>query len=116
MAKVYMIHYEHGQYSDWCYCVVGIFSSLEKAKDFMRSIEVDVAYDRGSNWCRAYGNWKPSYYECYGKAHAVDKPDGTWTLECDGMDVEYNGYEVTYYITEYEMDNGIAGGNPAMSQ
>ena len=43
-------------------------------------------------------------------------PGFAYDVECDGMDVEYNGYEVTYYITEYEMDNGIAGGNPAMPQ
>ena len=106
MDKVYMIHYEHGEYSDWCYCVVGIFSSLEKAKDFMRSIEVNVAYDKGAKYCRVYQGRKPDYYDMHGKAHAVEKPDGTWTLECNDMKVYvFMGDEITFYITEYELDN-----------
>ena len=35
MMKVWMVHAEHGEYSDWTYAVAGVFSTYEKAREYV---------------------------------------------------------------------------------
>lgn len=106
MSKVYMVHWESGEYSDFTYCVCGVFSSREMA----------VAYIEGHSMvARPVTSVTRSYYrklrenETREDTDIVIVPtskDGSTFQYISplGTEAEYGYDPRAYYVTEYEMD------------
>ena len=103
MSKVYMVHSESGEYSEWCFFVEGIFSSREKAVEYIESLRFPVAWDEDMEYCQKCDKFylRHDMYDHKGEARAVAKDDSTWELKC-GDRPDYD--ETTYFITEYEVN------------
>lgn len=103
MAKVYMVHGESGEYSEWCFFVEGIFSSREKAVEYIESQGFSVAWDEDMEYCQKCDEFylRPDMYDHNGVARAVAKDHSTWELKCgDRPDSD----KTTYFVTEYEVN------------
>lgn len=115
--KVYMVHCETGEYSDWLYRVLGIFSCKERAKEYLRSIKVLVdgkkriiVGHRLSNLSLYYDSDDMAAFDF---ARPVDQGDGRWTLMSDGKPV-YCMYGYDFFITEHELDDAPVVNNETM--
>lgn len=99
MSKVYMVHREHGDYSDWTYDVLGVFSTEERAERYLSRVVLHVRNGFG------YRSW---YDEPGWNTHPValaKADDGTWAPDCGESRL---WGEPTYFVTEYELD-GLEG-------
>lgn len=105
MGKVYMVHWEEGKYSDFTYCVCGVFSSRERA----------VAYIEGQPIVARAVVYSRSYYRALRKNETREDTDiviiptskdgETFQyISPLGTEAEYGYDPRTYYVTEYEMD------------
>lgn len=81
--KVWMAHMESGSYSDWEYDVLGIFSSHEKAAEYVKGLAIVR-----SDGTREAPTTSDGTYFSYSDSGAFGKP---WM-----------------YVTEYTMDVGKA--------
>lgn len=105
MAKVYMVYYESGEYSEFLYAVEGVFSSREKAVGYIESLRLDVGWNDTIPYCTAIESFNKDIYDHKGTASAVTRDGETWTLECEGMPARRAFEDVrTYYVAEYELD------------
>lgn len=116
MAKVWMVHRESGQYSDWEYDVKGIFSTYEKARAYVESqltvrcyhyVGESTGYDRWDvNERHFFGDAPPELVET-GTTRLVTEDGLTfWSEYPDGERVSkhYWSGDDTWFITEYEVD------------
>lgn len=114
MTKVYVVHWESGQYSDYCYAVCGVFSSREKAVAYIESQSI-VTRPRFFGPRELVNPNKPDYYmplreyENREDADVVVTPttkDGITFQYISplGSEVEHGYGPRVYHVTEYEMD------------
>ena len=92
-----MVHAEHGEYSGWTYAVAGVFSTYEKAREYVlaQSCPVD------KEGCYVY-TWERDQFPPVGQMAAVELPDGRFVMGND----EWTPHNVQWFITEYELDRG----------
>lgn len=83
--RVWMVHEEDGQYSDWRFNVVGVFSSRERAVEFVMSQRAPVDEDG-----YRLHSWDPEPAAGY----ALPKEVGDHWMLC----------EEDWFVTEYEVD------------
>ena len=124
--KVYMVHRESGEYSDWTYDVKGIFSTYDAAKSFIESKLAVKCYHYVGQIGSRHGTidvdqWRMSdhlysYFESTaevvpeivetGMTHPVEKDAYTfWEAYPDGERVWGScGSERTWFITEHTID------------
>lgn len=91
----YLVHAEHGEYSDWCFDPLGIFDTEEEAREFASRLRVRVSeYGLISDWDEPMRNdtFKP----------LVAKDDGTYSFS--GIDWHEG---CTVYVTKFEDGMGI---------
>ena len=123
--KVYMVHSESGKYSDWTYDVRGIFSTVEKAVEYIESQAMTVYRHVGAKYgmtdTMRYDEWyveklpfthKSVYFQQIDKV--IDKRDIIPTstdgrtfryVMPDGKVNEASWWDWdNYYIDEYEVD------------
>lgn len=112
--KVWMVHRESGQYSDWTYEVKGIFSSYTKAREYLSSINIPVGRMECDDCWEStilYG-LRADMYEHLDVAtlHTTDGKMFTYgvagsDLPCEGMGWPDNSdCGLAFHITEYELD------------
>lgn len=108
-VKVYMVHRESGEYSDWTYEVLGMFSSYANARRYLRGIEVPLAKE----------SYDPCFYLAYSDdatvAHATLKTtDGKhFTFHVPNRRTPISTFGCRelgdHYITEFELDGSTDG-------
>ena len=109
--KVYMVHFETGQYSDMKYKVLGIFTSREKAERYLGSTEVVVT--DGASIVRGYEAddlamfFSADEIARFGTARPIDQGDGRWLLATDDLPAHDLGNLYEFFITEYELDDAF---------
>lgn len=104
--RVFLVHTESGEYSDWTYKVHGIFSSHEAAERYIERQVIFATHDDYS-WC--YKSWEEPGEDAV-PVHPTSKdgvlyeyrgPDGGQLYYCGGED------DPSFYITEYTLDSGV---------
>lgn len=117
--RVWMVHRESGRYSDWTYDVRGVFSTYDKACEYINSLGVLVGrMECDDYWenVNIYG-MDPSCYDYCDMATPVSTDGVTFRYAVAGSDIPFDevepfAYNVSYHITEYELDKvGVANGN-----
>ena len=98
MMKVWMVHAEHGEYSDWTYAVAGVFSTYEKAREYVLTQSYPV--DEDGDYIHA---WERDIITPVGQKVARERADGSFIMGDDGG---YTPHRVRWFITEYELDRG----------
>lgn len=103
MAIVFLVHSESGSYSDWSYMPLGVFSSYEKAAEYIRSKSLDVIREPESVWTEF------DQYEDYDPAserrtiHPASSDGRSWFFDIDGA--RFWGWDTdAFYIDEFELD------------
>lgn len=109
--NVYMVHRESGEYSDWTYDVQGIFSSYEKARDYLERTErfrfnVGKYKNDDDGW---YTDEDYMHYEIHDVASLLTTDGRTFMYRVAGSDLRVFTWDTneTYYITEYELDGRV---------
>lgn len=91
----FLVHAEHGEYSDWCYDPLGIFDTEAEAREFASRLRVRIdQYGSISDWD------EPMRGDTF--EPLVAKEDGTY--RCLGLD-EHDG--CTVYVTRFEGGIGV---------
>lgn len=119
--KVYMVHRESGEYSDWTYDVKGVFSTYEAAKSYIESQLTVKCYhyvgqigDRHGmidvdQWDKSNDRFGFLKIVETGMTHLVEKDANTfWAEYPDGERVwGFCGSDPTWFITEYTIDEPV---------
>lgn len=109
--KVYMVHRESGEYSDWVYRVEGIFSTYDKAREYLEAKSQFFWLNEYSNPLSKGCRWRPFQSK-------TDEPCvKVGLVTSDGFSFSYPykypfgkksyfvvGVDEEYFITEYELD------------
>lgn len=91
----YLVHAEHGEYSDWCYDPLGIFDTEEEAREFASRLRVRVnEYGLINDWTepRQTDTLEP----------LVVNEDGTYSYSGVGY-----GNDCDVFVTKFEDGIGI---------
>lgn len=91
----YLVHAEHGEYSDWCYDPLGIFDTEEEAREFASRLRVRVnEYGLINDWTepRQTDTLEP----------LVVNEDGTYGYSGVG-----HGNDCDVFVTKFEGGMGI---------
>ena len=103
MSKVYLVHSESGEYSDWSFLPLAVFTTREKAVEWIEGKREPVTYSDG------YGGlttdvWADDEVECYARPTTTD--GRTWLVQVteDGRKV-VRGYDSdAWFIDELDLD------------
>jgi hypothetical protein len=91
----YLVHAEHGEYSDWCFDPLGIFDTEAEAREFASRLRVRVnEYGLISDWD------EPMRGDTFEPLAANE--DGTYRYS--GSDWHYG---CTVFVTKFEGGRGI---------
>ena len=94
-ADRYLVHAEHGEYSDWCFDPLGIFDTEAEAREFASRLRVRVnEYGTISDWD------EPIRGDTFEPLAANE--DGTYSYSGVGY-----GNHCTVYVTKFEGGMGI---------
>ena len=108
--KVWMVHRESGEYSDWTYDVKGIFSSYAKAREYLKGFSFKVGrYKHGTCW-DTYVDYADFDVHDTATLFTTDGKTFVYKVAGDELSVcwaEGYGTNVAYHITEYELDKGV---------
>lgn len=105
MSKVYLVHSESGEYSDWTFVPLAAFTTCEAAVKWLEGMPVPLMRNRfggGDYSVRSMFEWRDA--EAYGMPTT---DDGTvWTVRNSiGGEPVRAGYEdPSWYIDELELD------------
>ena len=92
----YLVHAEHGEYSDWCYDPLGIFDTEAEAREFASRLRVRInEYGSIADWC------EPSQTDTL--EPLVAEEDGTYSYDGIGR----YGSSCTVFVTKFEGGMGI---------
>ena len=109
-VKVWMVHRESGKYSYWTYDVKGIFSSYDLARKYVEQQLVVPCYRR-NNGRYEIEPIDADFLETVGITRLVTEDGMTfWAEFPNGRRANrYFGCNTTWYITEYGVDDEVAG-------
>ncbi|MBR3226846.1 MAG: hypothetical protein IKF78_16145 [Atopobiaceae bacterium] len=91
----YLVHAEHGEYSDWCFDPLGIFDTEAEAREFASHLRVCV------NECGSIPDWR-DMMQTDTLEPLVAKEDGTYRVLGLG---EHDGCAV--FVTKFEGGIGV---------
>ena len=92
----YLVHAEHGEYSDWCYDPLGIFDTEAEAREFASRLRVRIDED-GS-----ISDWDEPMRGDTLEPLVADE-DGTYSYDGIGL----YGSSCTVFVTKFEDGIGI---------
>lgn len=103
MSKVYLVHSESGEYSDWTFVPLAVFTTREKAVEWIEGQRVPVTNSE------VYGGlatdiWQGGEVECYARPTTTDGK--TWSVQVteDGRRVERSWNDDDWFIDELDLD------------
>ena len=103
MSKVFLVHSESGEYSDWSFLPLAVFTTREKAVEWIEGKREPVTYSDG------YGGlttdvWADDEVECYARPTTTD--GRTWLVHTteDGRKVKRGYGDDAWFIDELELD------------
>lgn len=102
MSKVYLVHSESGEYSDWSFVPLAVFTTREKAVEWIEGQRVPVTNNE------VYGLttdvWGGDEVECHARPTTTD--GRTWLVQAteDGRKVERDYYDDAWFIDELDLD------------
>ena len=109
MAECWLVHMEHGAYSDWNYEPVAVFSSRDAAVAWLEASRWPVTYDQE---LERYEDSYPldSWEGVAAHARPTQLDDGSWELEetTDGEPV-HNLTKRMFFVGALPMDPVIEG-------
>lgn len=102
MSKVYLVHSESGEYSDWSFVPLAVFTTREKAVEWIEGQRVGL---HKYEWLCAPLGIAKSWQEptAYGYPSTTDSKTWSVTKSEDGEPVD-NFDELTWFIDELELD------------
>lgn len=108
--KVWMVHRESGAYSDWTYDIKGVFSSYAKAREYLKGLSFKVGRYKDDTFWDTDADYM--HYDVHDTATLFTTDGKTFMYKVAGSDVligwiEGYGNNLTYYITEYELDKEV---------
>lgn len=103
MSKVYLVHSESGEYSDWTFAPLAVFTTRDKAVAWIEGQRVPVT--RNNYYGGLTTNvWGDDKVECYARPTTTD--GRTWLVRVteDGRKV-VRGYDSdSWFIDELDLD------------
>lgn len=103
MSKVYLVHSESGEYSDWTFDPLAVFTTRERAVEWIEGKRVPVAdseiYDGLTT-----DIWQGDEVDCYARPTTTD--GRTWLVQEteDGRKVVRSYESEAWYIDELDLD------------
>lgn len=112
MSKVYLVHSESGEYSDWSFVPLAVFTTREKAVEWIEGKRVPITRNNYYSGLTT-DVWGDDKVECYarptttdGKTWLVTTDGKTWLVRVteDGRKV-VRGYDSdSWFIDELDLD------------
>lgn len=102
MSKVYLVHSESGEYSDWSFVPLAVFTTREKAVEWIEGQSVGLY---GWEWKDTLNVANNSWEEVCAYGHPTTTDNDTWAVaeSEDGERVsDYNA--PSWFIDEIELD------------
>ena len=103
MSKVYLVHSESGEYSDWMFVPLAVFTTREKAVEWIEGQRVPVINDEVYDKLIT-DMWEGDKVECYARPTTTD--GRTWLVNAteDGRMVKRCYDDDAWFIDELELD------------
>ena len=103
MSKVYLVHSESGEYSDWSFVPLAVFTTREKAVEWIEGQRIPVT--RNNYYDGLTTNvWGDDKVECYARPTTTD--GRTWLVQVteDGRKVKRGYDDDAWFIDEMDLD------------
>ena len=103
MSSVYLVHIESGEYSDWLFSPLAVFTTREKAVEWIEGRRIPVTYSESYDGLTT-DVWGYDKVECYARPTTTD--GRTWLVQAteDGRKVERDYYDDAWFIDELDLD------------
>ncbi len=103
MSKVFLVHRESGEYSDWSFAPLAVFTTRERAVEWIEGIRNPVAYSECYDGLTT-DVWGDDKVECYARPTTTD--GRTWLVHAteDGRKVVRGYDDDAWFIDELELD------------
>ena len=104
MSKVYLVHSESGEYSDWTFVPLAVFTTREKAVEWIEGKRQPVTQSDVYDGLTTTDVWQDD--EVVGYARPTTTDGRTWLVQAteDGRKVELSYDQDAWFIDELELD------------